>query len=126
MSEKIYSRIFEAEEEIVHIGDPGQNAYYIERGRVQVTIPKGKGIEVLATLGKGEIFGEMSIIDDAPRSATVSALEKTEVFVIELSHHLNSLATNNPMMNLLLRVVLSRLRDANQQIAGSLSPKVSE
>ena len=71
MSEKIYSKTFEAGEDIIRIGDAGRNAYFIENGSVEVTLPGKDGIEVLAKMGKGEIFGEMSIIDDAPRSATL-------------------------------------------------------
>ena len=116
MSEKIFSRTYAPGEDIVRIGDPGRNAYFIERGRVEVTVPDDDGVKILATMGKGEIFGEMSIIDDAPRSATVTAVAETEVIVIELSRHMRSLESTNPMMNLILRVVLSRFREASNQV----------
>jgi len=116
MPEQIYSQIFKPGEEIIRIGDAGRNAYFIEYGGVEVSIPTKGGVQVLAKMAKGEIFGEMSIIDDAPRSATVTATVETEVIVIELARHLQSLELENPMMNLILRVVLSRFRQASTQI----------
>jgi len=121
MSEKIYSKVYQSGEDIVRIGDRGRNAYFIERGKIEVTVPENGGTEVLATMGPGEIFGEMSMIDDAPRSATVTALEETEVIVIERSRYIQPLESANPMMNLILRVVLSRFRDARRQVAGGSS-----
>ena len=123
MSEQIYSKKFQPGEDIIRIGDPGRNAYFIENGSVEVSIPTTGGVQVLAKMGKGEIFGEMSIIDDAPRSATVTATEETEVIVIELARHLQSLELENPMMNLILRVVLSRFRQASAQVWGMIIPQ---
>ena len=126
MSEKIYSKTFEAGEDIIRIGDAGRNAYFIENGSVEVTLPGKDGIEVLAKMGKGEIFGEMSIIDDAPRSATVTAKENTEVIVIELSRYMQSLESSNPMMHLILRLVLSRFRQTSPQTKDGITTSVTE
>ena len=126
MSEKIYSKTFEAGEDIIRIGDAGRNAYFIENGSVEVTLPGKDGIEVLAKMGRGEIFGEMSIIDDAPRSATVTAKENTEVIVIELSRYMQSLESSNPMMHLILRLVLSRFRRASPQTNDGITTSVTE
>ena len=71
---------------------------------------------VIAEFGKGEIFGEMPMIDDAPRSATVTATEDTEVVVIQRSRFQNPLT--DPVMNLLVRVVLARFRSVQWQHFG--------
>ena len=126
MSERIYSEIFEPGNIIVKIGDPGDYAYIVQKGKVEVSVPSQKGKKVLAELGQGEIFGEMAIIDSSPRSATVTAIETTEVIVIELSKHMKTLAYNNPIMDLVLRVVLSRLRKTSQQVTGRLAPNLQE
>ncbi len=118
MSETIYSRKFAAGEEIFRIGDQGRNAYFIEKGRVEITNPRDGEDLVLATLGVGEIFGEMSMIDDAPRSATVRALEDTEVIIIQRSRIMQPVISADPMMNLILRVVLARFRGAQHKLAG--------
>ena len=85
MAEMVYSKRFEAGEVIFRSGDDARDAYIIESGKVAVSDSvDGKNIQI-AELGAGEIFGEMSMIDDAPRSATVTAIEATEVIVIQRS-----------------------------------------
>jgi EAL domain-containing protein (putative c-di-GMP-specific phosphodiesterase class I) len=58
------------------------------------------------------------MIDDVPRSATVTAVEDTEVIVIQRSRFIQPLKSAHPMMNLLLRIVLARFRDAQRQLSG--------
>ncbi len=118
MPELIASKMFAAGEEIFRIGDRGRNAYFIESGSVEVSILRDGEPFVIAELGVGEIFGEMSMIDDAPRSATVTAKEDTEVIEIQHSHFIQPLKSKDPMMDLLLRVVLARFRDAQRQLSG--------
>ncbi len=89
-------------------------------------------VVVIAALGEGEIFGEMSMIDDAPRSATVTATADTEVLVIQRSRFQKPLTSADPLMNLLLRVVLMRFREAQRQlsgmkaVAGEMDPALEE
>ena len=118
MAQMIFSKTYSAGQKIFAMGDEGRNAYFIERGRVQVSLPKDDGETIIAELGKGEIFGEMSMIDDVPRSATVTAVEDTEVIVIQRSRFIQPLKSARPMMNLLLRIVLARFRDAQRQLSG--------
>ena len=54
------------------------NAIIIENGKVEISTPRDGENAVIAALGQEEIFGEMSMIDDAPRSATVTATEDTD------------------------------------------------
>jgi len=118
MAQMIFSKTYSAGQKIFAMGDEGRNAYFIERGRVQVSLPKDDGETIIAELGKGEIFGEMSMIDDVPRSATVTAVEDTEIIVIQRSRFIQPLKSAHPMMNLLLRIVLARFRDAQRQLSG--------
>ncbi len=118
MPELISSKTFATGEEIFRIGDRGHNAYFIESGSVEVSILRDGEPFVIAELGVGEIFGEMSMIDDAPRSATVTAKEDTEVIEIQRAHFIQPLKSKDPMMDLLLRVVLARFRDAQRQLSG--------
>lgn len=118
MAESVYSRAYEAGETIFHRGDHGAHAYFIERGAVDVVIEKDGADFVVAHLGAGEIIGEMSMIDDAPRSATIIATEETECIVIQRSRFLKPLTSADPMMNLILRVVLTRFRNAQNRYSG--------
>jgi diguanylate cyclase len=70
---------YKSGEIIIRENDQGETAYVIETGRVEVTKDlQGKNIH-LTYLYPGETFGEMSMIDDKPRSATVTAADDTEV-----------------------------------------------
>lgn len=118
MPETVYSRVYAAGEVVFERGEQGDHAYFIERGLVEIVIPKDGKEFVIAKLGPGEIIGEMSMIDDAPRSATVVCAEETEVIAIQRSRFLKPLTSADPMMNLILRVVLTRFRDAQNRYSG--------
>ena len=118
MSDMIYSKSFRAGEEIFCIGDRGRNAYMIERGEVEISNFQDGEQVVIATLGDGEIFGEMSMIDEAPRSATVRATKDTDAIVIQRSRYMGSFHSDNPMMNLIVRVILNRFRETQHLISG--------
>ena len=74
---------FEPNDVIFHEGEDSQAAYWISSGRVGVTVKTEHGQKMLAQLGPGQLFGEMGLIDDLPRSATARALEPTELEVID-------------------------------------------
>jgi len=116
--ETVYSTVYDKGAVIFKQGDHGQHALFIERGTVDVIIQKDGADLTIATLGAGEIIGEMSMIDDAPRSANVIATEETEVIVIQRSRFIAPLTSADPMMNLILRVVLTRFRDAQNRYSG--------
>src|SRR5947209_18366944 len=70
-------RTFRSGEVIFHRDDPGQVLYMIKEGKVKICIISPDGQEIsLAVLGKGEYFGEFSLLDGLPRSADAIALEK--------------------------------------------------
>lgn len=118
MVQTVYSITVPAGDVVFRQGEEGRVAYIIERGKVEVSIDQDGRKAVIAELGDGEIFGEMSIIDDAPRSATVTALTDTELVVVQRARFQKPIAAANPLMKLLLRVVLSRFRDAQRQLSG--------
>ena len=68
---------------IVREGDTGREMYVIRSGRVEVTKSLGGRNVVLATLERGSFFGEMSLLESLPRSATVRAKGDAELLVIE-------------------------------------------
>ncbi len=85
-------------ESMVRQGDIADSLYIIRTGSVEVTLRTGKNDPVpLATLGPGRFFGEMSLLTGEPRSATVSALEETQVVVVK-KEGLQIVLENNPAL----------------------------
>ena len=73
------TRRFRRGEVIFHAGDPGDALFIILTGEVKIALPSDEGDEaILATLHEGDVFGELAVLDGAPRSATATALVPTE------------------------------------------------
>ena len=102
-------------------GDPTDSLYIIIAGRLKVMMSDAEGKEViLAMLGPGEIVGEMGLIDDSPRSATVIAIEPSELLAISKREFHRCLAENFDMSMGVMRGLVRRLREADRKI-GSLA-----
>jgi CRP/FNR family cyclic AMP-dependent transcriptional regulator len=97
--------------------DEGDALFIINRGRVKVAKFSGEGKEfILAILGTGDFFGDMSLLDGKPRSATVVAIDDTDVSIIRRTDFI-SLVRENPQMGIKLMEALSlRLRETNRKI----------
>lgn len=112
------SREFEMGEVIVHEEDESlQTFFIIASGSVQVTVvtPEGKQA-ILATLKKGEFFGEMGILDGEPRSASVVAAQKCLLLMLYRNPFLDILE-RFPKLTIRMLVEMSRrLRHTNRQI----------
>ena len=101
---------------IIHEGTTGSYAYLILSGSVEVSKKVGEEKLVLSRLVKGNIFGEMSLVDDKPRSATIVALEDTEVRLITRDRFESMLEQNPRAVIPLLKQVFQRVRYLNQMV----------
>ena len=108
-------RSFKRGEVIFHKGDPGDTLFMIVQGQVKIVLPSDSGEEaLLVVLDEGEFFGELSLIDERPRSATIMASEPTETLVLHRDDFLRSLAANPEIAVHLLKVLSRRLREADE------------
>jgi CRP-like cAMP-binding protein len=107
---------FKAGEVIIRENDLGETAFIIEKGSVEITKQMGGKQVRLATLGVGETIGEMSMIDDQPRSATATAVEPTEVTEIHHDGFYEALQTDPEVTLLVLKALFERLREANASL----------
>ncbi len=115
-------RTYRRGETIVQQGQPGDAFYVLVRGRVAVAIVAPDGREVvLNTLGEGDHFGEMALLDDAPRSASVIAQEKSDLAILSRAVFLDLLKSNFVLTRALLAAFSARLRRANATIEGLAS-----
>ncbi len=102
---------------IVSEGEPSQSLYILLSGRAKVQRSDAEGKEViLAVLGSGDFFGEMSLIDDAPRSASVITLESCDFMSIAKESFKAMLLQSNEMCMQVMRGLVRRLREADQKI----------
>jgi CRP/FNR family transcriptional regulator len=96
-------------------GETGVGLYIITAGSVRVTTQSATGEErELGRLGRGEVLGEMALLDDLPRSATVTALEATRALVLPVWDFRAALRESPDMGIKLLAVLSRRLRQAEQ------------
>jgi CRP-like cAMP-binding protein len=96
-------------EEIIRQGEQGDSLFIIRRGRVEVLVASGGEQEVVDTLGVGNVFGEMSLLTGAPRSATVRAVEDTEVVPVTVGDF-RQIVEKNPAVLEAVTGVISRRR----------------
>ncbi len=93
-------------EEILHEGDTGTAMYIIVDGRVRV---RAKGRDI-AELGPSEVFGELAALDPEPRSASVTALEPTQLFKLSSAPLFQLMASYMDVTRGILRVLCRRIR----------------
>jgi CRP/FNR family transcriptional regulator, cyclic AMP receptor protein len=109
------TRSFKAGQVIFNAGDQGAEFFVVKTGNVAVR----QGNRTLQTLGEGEIFGEMALIDSEPRSATVVAETDCEVVPIGEKQFL-FMSSEAPFFGLsVMRVLVQRLRASNRALPGS-------
>jgi len=103
---------FKAGEVIMRQGEKGDCAYIIEEGQVEILVdtPGGKTQQV-GTRGVGTIIGEMAIVDDAPRTATVVAVKDCKMLEITREDFSQRLKTTDPVIQMISQVILTRYRD---------------
>ena len=88
-------------------GEPGREMFVVQSGKVNITKTVRETEKILATLGPGEFFGEMSLLDGEPRSATVRAETDMRLLVI-LRRNFQTLLTEVPELTRNILIVLSR------------------
>ncbi len=106
---------------VVAAGDPADALYIVISGRLKVVMSDNERREaILAILNRGDFFGEIGLIDQAPRSASVVTLESCELLTMTRTDFMKGLQKNfNLAMNVIGGLV-KRLREADQKI-GSLA-----
>ena len=106
---------------IISDGDPADALYVVINDRVKVFLGSDDGKEVVLTiLGPGESFGEIALLDEEPRSASVAAMEKTTVLVIRRDRFLELLRENSDLSWAMIRSLshlVRRLTGSVQSLA---------
>ena len=106
---------YKAGERVFAEGDPSYYCYQIVRGKVDIVLSPAGRREVIATLGPGEVFGEMGVIDSGPRSATAIAAEDTECVVFGALDLLDQFDEDPANTIEVMRTLIKRLRQSNRR-----------
>ncbi|PWT81324.1 MAG: hypothetical protein C5B44_04010 [Acidobacteria bacterium] len=101
------SHVFAPGELVIRAGDPGSSMFVVHNGRVSVQINENGRPRMVATLNEGDFFGEMALFTGEPRTASVVALEETEV--LEIGHD-----------------AMKRVFETNPDLVASLSHIIAE
>lgn len=105
--------------QVIVEGDAGDAVYFILTGRAKVTLYGEEGKEiVLAVLAEGDMFGELSIIDERPRSANVMAVRDMDCLVVSRKAFLEYLNRHHKVYLTMFAYLTTRLREATRQIGG--------
>jgi CRP-like cAMP-binding protein len=101
-------------------GEPGKEMYVVQSGRVNVSKRVGDVEKILASLGAGEFLGEMSILNNKPRSATATCAEASKLLVIDAKTFEAMIRGNAEIAIRMIKKLADRLAEANAQIENLL------
>ena len=101
-------------------GEPGKEMYVIQAGKVNITKTVRETEKILATLGAGEFFGEMSILNHKPRSAGAVVAEDAKLLVIDPKTFEAMIRGNVEIAVRLIKKLSDRLQEADEQIENLL------
>ena len=113
---------FEPGDTILTEGEDGRTAYLLVSGSVEVLVGRGAKAKSVATLKAGEVFGEMSLLEPGPRSATVRALTRTQCTVTSYDDFIASIQDDPEEAVVFMRTLVSRIRRTNALLA-ELDPR---
>lgn len=110
-------RSFAAGEAIFFQGDPGGAVYVVESGTVRIYVHAEDGQEVSVVIyGPGDLFGEMSLLDQLPRSATAEAMDDTVLWRMSGDDFDRHLRTSHQLALNVMLTLSTRLRETNEAI----------
>lgn len=107
-------RMYNPDSVIFRMGDQGTDAFVILRGKVDIIVKGGDGkLKQLASMGEGELFGEMALLNDSRRTANAVTKEGCEVLVISQKTIEEKLASTDPFIRSWIKFLSDRILDMN-------------
>lgn len=111
LARRMRRRRFRRNEVIFHQGDPGDLLQVVAAGAVKIVLPSPEGDEaIIATLRPGDFFGELALLDGAPRSATATAIEPTETLDLPRTTFMELVAADTTLQHALFTALAAELR----------------
>jgi small-conductance mechanosensitive channel len=116
------SHVFAPGELVIRAGDPGSSMFVVHQGRVSVQISENGRARTVATLNEGDFFGEMALFTGEPRTASVAAVEETEVLEIGHDAMKRVFETNPDLVESLSYIIAERRQGLEATPDASSSP----
>ena len=104
-------KLFKKGDILLREGEKGDCAYVIEAGNVEILVQREGQLIQIGTRGPGSLIGEMAMIDDKPRTATIRALEDCHVMEISREDFSRRVEGADPVLKMVMRVIMTRYRD---------------
>ena len=119
LNQLLKTRKFAAHQPVVWLGEQGDDFYIVHSGKVTVSAPDETGKEVtLSTLSSGQFFGEISLLDGGPRTATVRTATDATMLVLAREDFLNFLRRHPDAAIYMLTILGNRQRETNEKLRG--------
>ncbi len=125
MNEGELGRVYKNGEAICREGEHGEVMYVIQSGQVKITKHARTGEHALATLESGDIFGEMSLFDKLPRSATATALGEARVLSVDKKKLFTTISNDPTLVFKILETMSQRIRKLNETSAALSEAKMN-
>jgi CRP-like cAMP-binding protein len=111
LAARMRPRHFGRNEVIFHRDDPGGHIYLVASGTVKISVDEESGQEVVIALARGgDVFGELALFDDGPRSATVTAITETHTLALARQEFIGTLERNPDAMRRMLALLVKTVR----------------
>ncbi len=107
--------VYRAGESVFFEGDIGEHAYVVDSGEIRIARKRTTGEELtLAHLNRGDLFGELALIDDQPRSASATAASDSELMTLDRATFQEQLQVNPERCRRLFRIFSARMRSMDE------------
>ena len=116
MDDQLESSVFSQGTVIFSQGDAADSAYLIKSGSVEIVVDRDGTEHMVDKVGPGDVFGEMALVDDNPRSATARTADDTICAVFSKDHINTKLAGADLFTVGLIRLLIKRLRETTGRI----------
>jgi CRP/FNR family cyclic AMP-dependent transcriptional regulator len=115
-----FGREFPAGTVLFREGEPGREMYVVQQGKVTISKRVGDVEKILSSLGPGEFLGEMSILNNKPRSATATCTDRSRLLVLDAKTFETMVRSSAEIAIRMIKKLADRLQEANEQIENLL------
>ena len=127
LAERIELLKFAVGEPVFSFGDPGHALYIVRSGEVEIFVKNDQGEKIVLEISKpGDIFGEVSLLDDGPRTAWVTAISDVELLRLDRQHFEDYVRLHTPAALNLLSVTARRLRKSDELIRRTVTRNAND